>query len=235
MPDGPPSPLAVVRRHDLATLGAVHAAHAAPGMAVGDRDLVQRWVAAGRPLIVRTQPPAALAAGRLGVGLPLPPAQGKRRLALEVDRAHVVNIRPPPLLRDTIPSLPEAWRVAALRVAEGADGLGLALRVFGSAAWQTLTGASYLSAGSDLDLLWEPASHAQLDAMNGLLREWQRSSGVRVDGEIVFGDRAVSWREWQQAPASARLLVKHLRGVALCTRSELLRGLHDSPGGERAA
>ena len=105
------------------------------------------------------------------------------------------------------------------------------LRVFGSVAWQALTGISWLTPESDLDILWAPADLRELDTGAALLASWAAASGVPLDGELVFGERAVSVREWREARAGVRLLVKTLHGVALCTRAELIAAL--APAGGR--
>lgn len=234
MPDGAPLEVGGLQRHDMVTLAPARAAEVAAQCAeTEDRDAIAHWIAAKWPMVVRMQPPGARATGRLAVGAPLPPSQGRRRLALCVDAEQIAGVAPPPRLDDIVEALPsglrEALRELGLRVAAA----GVALRVFGSMAWQALTGVSYLTATSDLDVLWTPAGQRELDDGVALLAAWQAASRVPLDGEIVFGTRAVSLREWQKAQPGAHLLVKNLHGVALCTRSELIRSL--AAAGEHAA
>lgn len=92
---------------------------------------------------------------------------------------------------------------------------GLDLRVFGSLAWQALTGLRCLGPGSDIDILLRPISRQQLQAGVALLSG--PAHGLPLDGEIMFptGD-AVSWKEWATAGAArARVLVKGPDAVRL--------------------
>ena len=92
-------------------------------------------------------------------------------------------------------------------------------------AMQFLTGQDYLSATSDIDILFRPYHQAQLRAGLALLQELQT---LPIDGEIVFpGEAAVAWKEWIQ-PAhpgqdfnQQRVMVKDMYGVSLRTRQSL--------------
>ncbi|HVO88469.1 MAG TPA: malonate decarboxylase holo-[acyl-carrier-protein] synthase, partial [Casimicrobiaceae bacterium] len=98
---------------------------------------------------------------------------------------------------------------------------GAVLRAYGSLAWQALSGLSYVNESSDLDVLAFASDTPALQCALLALRHAETIAPMRVDGEIVFpGGNAVAWREW--AAASARVLVKHVRGVALCSRASLL-------------
>ena len=163
----------------------------------------------------------------MDLGLPLPPTQGRRRLAFVLARKHVARAAPPPPLRWVSAALPAAWKHPLEILDRDARALGARLRVFGSAAWQALTGLDYLHEGSDVDVLFRPASRAQLDATLASFDAWEVRSGRRVDGEIVFaGERAVAWREWRHASgADDRVLVKSIDGAALAGRASLLAAL----------
>ena len=108
------------------------------------------------------------------------------------------------------------FRLAALARAIAVDP-----GVYGSFAWQALTGERYLAPGSDIDLLWRPRDTAQLDSLIAALIEWEQETGRRADGEVLLanGD-AVCWREL--ASGSARVLVKSDAAVALRERADFL-------------
>jgi len=232
MPDGAPVAIACVRRHDMVSVAPAFAEEVATQCATPeDHGAIAHWMRAAWPMVVRMQPPGAHAAGRLAVGAPLPPSMGRRRIALHIDDAWVVRVAPPPRLADVDTSLAFGWRSAVRDLASRAEDAGIVLRVFGSVAWQALTGISWLTPESDLDILWAPADLRELDTGAALLASWAAASGVPLDGELVFGERAVSVREWREARAGARLLVKTLHGVALCTRAELIAAL--APAGGR--
>jgi len=128
-------------------------------------------------------------------------------------------------LDEIIEQLPSIDAVALRRLAYAGQVAGIELRVFGSFAWEALTGMSYLTPESDVDLLWRPQSAADLDRGTALLAAWEKNEGRRADGEILFADEAgqelgVSWREWATA-RSGRVLAKTLWGARLCQASDL--------------
>jgi phosphoribosyl-dephospho-CoA transferase len=188
---------------------------------------VAAWLAADRPLVVARQPDT-IASDTVTVGLALPPAQGKRRIALSVAVHDIVRYTQPLLLFDAITHAPAAWQRALAELEEAATEIGLELRVFGSLAWQALSGLPYLTPQSDIDLLWHPQSNIQLQQGIALLTRWELSSGLRADGEVLFGENsAVSWREWATLKPGndQRVLVKRESGAELVDTRELLEML----------
>jgi phosphoribosyl-dephospho-CoA transferase len=99
--------------------------------------------------------------------------------------------------------------------------------VYGSAALQALTGMEYVTASSDIDLLFEPATQAELD--DGLMLLGAYALSLPLDGEVIFpGGAAVAWKEWMAAtgaPGNPRVLVKENQHVRLRTTADLLRNL----------
>ena len=185
---------------------------------------VAAWLAADRPLVVARQPDAALP-DTLALGLVLPPALGKCRIALRVASHDIVRHSLPLRLADVISHAPAAWRPALAELDFAATDIGLELRVFGSFSWQSLSGLPYLTPQSDIDLLWHPRSHTQVQQGIELLARWEQSSGMRADGEVLFGaNSAVSWREWWQLKSGGdqRVLVKRDHSAGLVAARELL-------------
>ena len=161
------------------------------------------------------------------MGMPLPPSQGKLRLAFSVLPEWIIRTAPPLELAEAIPHLPLAWRAPLQQLIRGAEAIDIGFRVYGSAAWEALTGVPYLAFRSDLDLLWQSTSEAQIDAGVALLSAWETQTGFVADGEICFGDdAAVAWREWsnwRQAPGiTHRILMKTLRGAELVAPSDVI-------------
>ncbi|MBI3479538.1 MAG: malonate decarboxylase holo-[acyl-carrier-protein] synthase [Nitrosomonadales bacterium] len=220
-----------INRHGLAWIRPeCRAAVAAQVADDGMRAQVSAWLAAGRPLVVARQPCGAMfseasSAGTVAMGLALPPAQGKRRIALNVPADGIARYSPPLLLADAITHAPVEWQPALAELDVAAQDIGIELRVYGSLAWQALSGLCYLSLQSDIDLLWHAQSHKQLRQGIALLVRWEQSSGLRADGEVLFGGSlAVSWREWAMLEngAEQRVLVKRERSAELVAASELL-------------
>lgn len=164
-------------------------------------------------------------ADTIAVGLALPPAQGKRRIALSVASHDIVRYSAPLLLADALAHAPIEWQSALAELDAAAMGTGIELRVFGSLAWQALNGIQYVTPHSDIDLLWHARSLAQLQQGIELLANWELASSLRADGEVLFGGgSAVSWREWATLKPGdeQRVLVKRAFSAGLVKASELL-------------
>lgn len=173
------------------------------------------WFAQGRPAIVARRA-AEDADPRLRLGVPLPPAEGKLRLALRMPAHDVLRTAAPPTLQAVLEGdLVQDWQRPLQALQDIA-----AARVFGAFAWQHLTGLHYVHARSDIDLLWRIDTAAQADALVARLQAWETEHGRRVDGELCLVDGgAVNWREY--AGRSREVLVKRLDGAALELRDAL--------------
>lgn len=163
----------------------------------GNLDTLRDWLSAGRPLIVR-RPCLSEDEKLVALGLALP---GKKRLAYRLPVETVVSVEPPP-----------AWRGDLLPIP------GFTPRLFGSHAWQQLTGLTYVTDTSDLDLLVDIISPA----------EWQRFLALnlplppapRIDLEVILsGDASFSWCEYL-TPAKD-ILIKSNQRVWLEPRDNL--------------
>jgi len=176
---------------------------------------------AGLPFIVGRRP-ALTGADRLQLGLALP---DKRRIGFGVEVSGIGNHQPALPLGDVLRHVPESWSPTLEHLAAHFKGAGMEAMVYGSAAWQALTGASYLREDSDLDLLLAPTAEDQLRLALGILVSMEGSC-PRLDGEIVLPDgRAVAWRE--VASPSDTLLVKTLSEVSLVARAAWMSALRD--------
>lgn len=170
----------------------------------GDSPTLRDWLAQQRPLIVRR--PCLSEDGReayLGLALP-----GKRRLAYRVPAHAVLSIEPPP-----------EWQGEFLRDS------GLVLRIFGSHAWQKLTGLAYVTETSDVDLIWDVSSPEEWEKATQPSHVQEELFAIpgqspRVDLEVVFrGDVSFSWREYL-GPADD-ILIKSNRRVWLESKTRL--------------
>lgn len=218
-----------LERHDLVWLApaAVGAAQPASPCCAADPEasrLLADWVGAGHPLIVARQD-GAVGAGQIRLGLALPPALGKRRLAFLVARHDIVRSMPPPALSVTaLGALPAHWRPLLTTALALPEVLAAAPRIYGSAAMQFVTGLTCIGADSDLDLLLTPPDWpAALAACRALVALDDPCCPPRLDGEIrnAAGD-AVAWREL--AAASRQVLVKSPDQVRLVGRTTFADG-----------
>lgn len=206
-----------MRRHDLVWLD-----HQAPWqvLTTGAEARLRAWAEARLPFVVARRDPAS-DGDQLRLGVPLPLAEQRQRLSLRIEACHVLRTTPPPALADVIEGLAAPWRDEVRLLLADTSALDVPPRVFGSFAWQSLTGLPYLQATSDLDLLWEVADHVQADRLATRMQRWERDHRLRIDGELRFpGERAVSWREY--TGDAARLLVKSDDACWLSTRDALL-------------
>jgi phosphoribosyl-dephospho-CoA transferase len=222
-----------LRRHKLAWLspqGWRQALASAPDHA----QALQSWRRADWPLVARRQD-ADAAAGELALGLPLPPCpvKGKVRIALRLPASAVLRSSEPLALMAVLPALPARWQPAAAALAAQAAAQHVILRVYGSAAWQALTGLHYIGPRSDIDLLFYPDSMAALEAGAALFR--RHADHLPLDGEIVFpSGRAVAFKEWLlalEAGAGMRVMVKDDARVSLQRMDALASEL--APAGRR--
>lgn len=185
--------------------------------ALADEPLVAGWASAGWPVISRRA--ACDDTGSMApLGLPLPPAWGKARLSLRVPLGAIVDDAPAPLLKVAARVAPVAWLDTIGALLE----LDSEVRCFGSLAWQYLTGLAYLSATSDLDLLWEVPNAEHANALTAWIERVGRTAPMRIDGELLApAGRAVQWTEWRSD--AGILLAKSIDGVRLIEREEVFR------------
>lgn len=209
-----------MRRHDL-----IHVSPRGWRSLVAARDdlaadpLVARWGDRGWPLIGRRALPGE--AHGVALGLPLPPFAGKRRLSFLVPSGDVASSAPPLALRSARSAAPPAWGPTLGRLDDLAARHSVEVRVFGSLAWQALTGLNYLTERSDLDVLFHVRRDTDLSRFIADLAAIEADAPMRLDGEVVREDgAAVNWREFHSG--AREVLVKTIEGVALLGASLFL-------------
>jgi phosphoribosyl-dephospho-CoA transferase len=215
-----------LRRHDLVFVSAAAWRDALKAHSdLAAEPLVAAWADRGWPLIVRRSTPGEPAG--LPLGLPLPPARGKRRLAFVMPPGAVVATAPPPLLRDAAGVAPPQWQPTLARLIELALAYGEEARVFGSLAWRLLTGLDYLTPKSDLDVLLPLPTASDVARFTAELAAIETAAPMNLDGELVRGDGAgVNWREIHASlhADECDVLVKTTRDAALVRASHFLGG-----------
>jgi phosphoribosyl-dephospho-CoA transferase len=158
--------------------------------------------------------------------LPLPPCHGKLRLAFSFSSDAAVVALPPVPLRDAAQAAPVKWQPVLAALLDLGEAVEITPRVFGALLWQHTTGLPYLTARSDLDLLWSISDERSAALLVEGLLHLDASSPVRLDGELELADGAgVNWRELAQTVANttAEVLVKTMDGVEVRTRAGLFR------------
>jgi phosphoribosyl-dephospho-CoA transferase len=203
-------------RHDLAWLkpdaSRIPFTGTTPGLQLYPEDgaVLSRWIRLERPAVVSRQ--SARPHGGVALGIALPKSQGLRRIAFQAPMSALREIRRPLALREVIVTARGAWQAGLAALDQALA--GFCPRVYGSVAWQCLTGETYLTAKSDIDLLVAPGNLGELEATLQALTAFQSSTALKLDGEVLLpGGGAVAWRELARRPRT--VLVKSLRVVEL--------------------
>ena len=156
-------------------------------------------------------------------GLPLPPFAGKRRLSFLMRSEDIISTSSPLALNTASRVAPRAWWRSLDSLDELASRHSVKARVFGSLAWQALTGLDYLTDRSDLDLLLDVHRDTDIHHLAAGVAGIEAAAPMRLDGELVRDDgAAANWREFH---AGAReILLKTISGIALLDRKLFLSG-----------
>lgn len=209
-----PDEILASRRHDLVRVEP--SAWAAMLFERPDLDDVPHlagWADAGRPLIVRRFAPGE-ARDRIPLGLPLPPADGKRRIGSAVSPSEISPF-PAPTLGEARAAAPAAWHPTLDALIALGAGHGIAPRPFGGLLWQAVTGLRYLTDASDLDVLWPLSEPVPPNGLLDGIASIAADAPMRLDGEILFPDGAgIHWRELHEAPDDGEVIAKSLDRLA---------------------
>jgi phosphoribosyl-dephospho-CoA transferase len=215
------------RRHELLYVEASAWSTALASCPLRDHPLVAGWSEKQWPVITRRRgegdDPALVA-----VGVPLPPSEGKLRIPLTIPYEAVLRRTNPSPLRETITAAPAPWRATMEAACQLGAKHGVEPAAFGSMLWEHLTGLPYISATSDLDVLWTVDVGTVLPQLLRGVVLLETGAPMRIDGEISFrnGD-AVNWRELHAALVHddvAEVVVKTPEGARLSTVKELIMG-----------
>ncbi len=209
-----------IRRHDLIFVSrAGWRAMLATRPDLAADPLVATWVDKGWPLVGRRALPDE--GGGAPLGLPLPPFAGKRRISILMPPDDIVCTAPPPVLSVVRWAAPRAWRSTLDGLEDMAARHRTDVRVFGSLAWQALTGLDYVTGRSDLDVLLPLHRDTDLGRVVADMAAIEAAAPVRLDGELIRDDGAgVNWREFRGGARD--VLVKTAGGVALLDASRFL-------------
>ncbi|HWW05285.1 malonate decarboxylase holo-[acyl-carrier-protein] synthase [Collimonas sp.] len=218
----------MLARHNLVWLSADGWQRAAASMAADYRAVLERWQLNAWPAVMRRRE-ADTPPDQLCLGLALPPdANGdKTRIPFKAQLADIQRITDPLTLRLALMHAPPGWSPALHAFAGDCLHSGIALRIYGSWAWQILTQQDYVRSASDIDLLFAPRTVAEFNCGVGLLAQY--ATQLPLDGEIVFADgQAVAWKECLQAlqaGSQQRVLVKSGDAVKLTPLASLIATL----------
>ena len=193
------------------------------GDAAGTAETVLgRWAARGWPVIVRRYLPGEPHSAT-PVAVSLPPRPLRSGVTLRVLADEIEKADPALPLTAAVAQAPASWRRTMRMLAQIGEQCGCQPALCGSLLWQTLTGMTYLTARSDLDVCWQVGCERQAQSLVNELARIERSSPVRIDGELLLPDGAgVSWREFAERSGDGdELLVKTLYAVTSRSRASL--------------
>lgn len=215
-----------MRRHDLVWLrpSPVYSTPCAePGSA--EWSALAAWLDTGRPLVAARQ---TAGKGQVLLGLGLPLALGRKRLSILVEPSQIAVVRPPLGVRQCLSCLPAEQGDALLALASAIEACGARLGVYGSLAWESLSGEAFRHAASDIDLICDVTDQVQFAVALGVLAQAAGQFSCRLDGELRFPDgKSVAWQEilGLGGGLDKPVLVKGEREVALQSLADLLASL----------
>lgn len=193
---------------------------------------LERWQRADWPTIVRRTEPGT-ESNHICLGIALPPdpvTRHKKRIAIHAPVTEISRSSRPLAIGAAVGSAPARWQGTLGLLATEATRQGLVFEVYGSVALQALTGNSYITESSDIDILFSPLTRPQLESGIALLQQY--AALLPLDGEILFPlGQGVAWKEWVQARhggSNSRVLVKETLGVHLSDTSVLMASLPTS-------
>lgn len=193
--------------------------------AAEDVAAVKNWLQQNWPLVVaRQSDAAAIQAGQMLLGITLPSAPARKRIALRVPQAAIISYSRPLKLQDAIAYAPQEWRDHLLLVSEICASNAVLPSVYGSLSAQAFTGQFYLDEASDADVLFECGKDTQMQKLFEEI-EALATHPLRIDGEILTANGwAVAWRELATAMRSAtpdKVLAKSFSETRLLTLAQL--------------
>lgn len=190
---------------------------------------VREWIEAGRPLVTARQP-AGSAEAVLGLALPL--AQARRRVTCLVERRAIARVAPPLAPLRCLARLPADQAEVLAILDKSLNAVGVRVGVYGSLAWEAVSGEAYRTSDSDIDLVCDVHTLAQYHAALQFLEAAAARLSCRLDGEVRFPDgHAVAWRELLAHPEDlGAVLAKGPAEVRLMPVADLLDSLGAEAG-----
>ncbi len=184
-----------------------------------DRSVIEKWIESGRPVIV-CRPGLAFGGGGVHCGIPLPPEQGKKRIGVIAPLNSIRHREGLPELVACMCLLPESRQLQLAEFLNVCRENNFRPGVFGSLAWQHLTGLNYLHEDSDIDLRFKVRNFTELKSLTAILRQFHHHSITLCDIELeLWNGSAFSWREFMDD--SPQLMMKTLYDVFLMKKSSM--------------
>lgn len=217
-----------MRRHDLVTLKKDAVVQSVSCCTTDCAELfVRQWIAEGKAFV---NPRQEARLGNIQLGLAFIQNGVKHRASLQANYEDILRGNPPLELSDCLDMFKREEAIVLGQLIEKLELKGLSLYVFGSVAWEKITGTSYRTDKSDLDLLCDVATMEDLRFVTNAFVEAERALPFCIDGELRFpNDDCVNWLEGLSAldhPDGMEVLVKGESGVYMGTMNSLLEPVH---------
>ncbi|MCV2217996.1 malonate decarboxylase holo-[acyl-carrier-protein] synthase [Thauera sp. Sel9] len=188
---------------------------------------VQDWICRGRPLVVPRQ---AASATQIVLGLALPAHSDGKRLSIQVERKDISAVFPPMPLAKCLQILSGRDRDCLVWLDAAMHGAGVRIGIYGSMAWELVSGETYRNEASDLDVVCDVIEMNQVNMLLVALQKAAAGLSFPLDGEIRFPNgQAVAWRELlicRNTPG-AKVLAKGDEEIELVAIETLMDGLRE--------
>lgn len=220
------------QRHDLVWLSAMAWSEIRARQPENLSALLRTWQVSEWPLEVRRRDVDA-DEDRVCISITPPPSsQPLSKIASCVRQVHILEHQSALALSSVVETAPECWREQLRNLIRDALQQQIKFRVYGSLAWQYLTGQPYMSEQTAIEILFIPRTTEQLIAGMRLLTHHAKT--MPLAGEMTFpSGHAVAWKEWTYFPSETtpsddiRVLVKHVEQVRVMSQRALLASLND--------
>ena len=184
---------------------------------------VKQWIAEGKAFVCPRQNPQS---NTMQLGLAFVDNGIKHRAFLQARFQDVLRSEEPHELVDCLGMFGEKEAMVLRLLIEELKAAGFPLYVFGSVAWEKISGKPYRTDKSDLDLLCDVTTIQDLRFVTNAFAAADRELPFSIDGELRFPkDHCVNWREVVAALEhhdELEVLVKGETGVAMSSLDSLL-------------
>ena len=190
-----------------------------------DSTVIAKWLESGHPVIVH-RPGIAFGGEGVHCGIPLPPGEGKNKISFIAPIASIKRCAGLPDLEKCLGHLTGSRQLQLAEFIDSYRKNNLRAEVFGSLAWQHLTGLTYLHEDSDIDLRFRIKNPMTLERLASILRQFPQICGKLCDIELeLWNGMSFPWREFING--STQLMIKTLNDVFLLKKSLLPLGKID--------
>ena len=184
-------------------------------------DLIKEWIKKDYPFVCARFDPAKLNTLNLGFCPKQNGTDKPLRVSLKTGFENIASCRPPLLLSEVIEALAEKNFVSLKVLLTNLHSADLSeSRVFGSFAWQSITGKQYVNNNSDLDLILNINSIEDACLANDIISEWENRFEINIDCELKFPNgNCSSIKEFFST--SKQILVKNKDNVEIIFKKEI--------------